>query len=444
MTDIRALRALAHPDRVAILRLLMAGVARTATECARAVGASPSACSYHLRELERFGFVVRDESVAGDGRTRPWKAAAVGFSLGTAAERRAGIRSGRVRRAARGGSRGERPDGSAVRRARGLSSPTEWQDAAEFATFELALTAAEFRELTTSGGRPAASVPRRRPEGDACPGSRRATCPRGRPGLPTGRCRMTDLEITERAPPVWRSRDFRLAWAAGFVNDTGDWVLMVALPVYVFSRDGLGHDDGPLVPLPASRRGRARADRRQPRRPVGSAPLPDRHQPRAGRHAGAPAGGDAVADVAGLRGDRRAGGAVTAQQPGQRRPAAAARRRRAADQCQRRALGQPQHGPADRLSTRRPRRRRRWAGAGRARRCRQLPRRGSRGGVHHRRHPSGRRARGCRPYGRAGRAAGRCRQSAPRVGADHPRHRPDRAGRLRGALRRVRDRGRRR
>ncbi len=51
---------------------------------------------------------------------------------------------------------------------------------------------------------------------------------------------MTDLDITDRAPPVWRSRDFRLAWTAGFVNDTGDWVLMVALPVYVFAETGSG------------------------------------------------------------------------------------------------------------------------------------------------------------------------------------------------------------
>ena len=32
----------------------------------------------------------------------------------------------------------------------------------------------------------------------------------------------------------WRRRDFRIAWAAGFVNNTGDWVLLVALPVHVF------------------------------------------------------------------------------------------------------------------------------------------------------------------------------------------------------------------
>jgi MFS family permease len=51
---------------------------------------------------------------------------------------------------------------------------------------------------------------------------------------------VTDLDVIAHAPPVWRSRNFRLAWSAGFVNDTGDWVLMVALPVYVFSETGSG------------------------------------------------------------------------------------------------------------------------------------------------------------------------------------------------------------
>ena len=41
-------------------------------------------------------------------------------------------------------------------------------------------------------------------------------------------------------PSVWRTRDFRLAWTGGLVNDTGDWVLNVALPVYVFTETGSG------------------------------------------------------------------------------------------------------------------------------------------------------------------------------------------------------------
>jgi predicted MFS family arabinose efflux permease len=39
---------------------------------------------------------------------------------------------------------------------------------------------------------------------------------------------------------VWRGRDFRLAWAAATVNNTGDWVLLIALPVYVFTVTGSG------------------------------------------------------------------------------------------------------------------------------------------------------------------------------------------------------------
>ena len=46
--------------------------------------------------------------------------------------------------------------------------------------------------------------------------------------------------IDEAAPSPWRTRDFRLVWTGGFVNDTGDWLLLVALPVYVFIESGSG------------------------------------------------------------------------------------------------------------------------------------------------------------------------------------------------------------
>ncbi len=38
----------------------------------------------------------------------------------------------------------------------------------------------------------------------------------------------------------WRRRDFRLIWGGGLVNDTGDWLLMVALPIYVLTETGSG------------------------------------------------------------------------------------------------------------------------------------------------------------------------------------------------------------
>jgi DNA-binding transcriptional ArsR family regulator len=74
LTDPRAIRALAHPARLAVIDELYTGRELTATECAEIAGLSPSAMSYHLRSLERVGIVERAEST-GDGRERPWRAA---------------------------------------------------------------------------------------------------------------------------------------------------------------------------------------------------------------------------------------------------------------------------------------------------------------------------------------------------------------------------------
>jgi DNA-binding transcriptional ArsR family regulator len=83
VTDVRTLRGLAHPIRYRLLGHLMALGSQTASECAAAVGASPSNCSYHLRELERYGLVERVSTAAGaDGRDRPWRPTATGIRYG--------------------------------------------------------------------------------------------------------------------------------------------------------------------------------------------------------------------------------------------------------------------------------------------------------------------------------------------------------------------------
>jgi DNA-binding transcriptional ArsR family regulator len=71
--DPKAIKALAHPARLAVIDELYAGRELTATECADIAGLSPSAMSYHLRALERAGLIERAES-QGDGRERPWRA----------------------------------------------------------------------------------------------------------------------------------------------------------------------------------------------------------------------------------------------------------------------------------------------------------------------------------------------------------------------------------
>ncbi len=86
ITDPRAMRALAHPARLAIMEHLGLEGPATATECAEVAGLSPSACSYHLRTLARYGFVEEDHSAAADGRHRPWRALAVSFDLASVSD----------------------------------------------------------------------------------------------------------------------------------------------------------------------------------------------------------------------------------------------------------------------------------------------------------------------------------------------------------------------
>ena len=81
ITDARVMRALAHPARLAILEHLgSADAGATATECAEVVGQSPSATSYHLRELAKHGLVEAAPS-RGDARERMWRRVARGYSV---------------------------------------------------------------------------------------------------------------------------------------------------------------------------------------------------------------------------------------------------------------------------------------------------------------------------------------------------------------------------
>ncbi|MGZ4311101.1 MAG: winged helix-turn-helix domain-containing protein [Solirubrobacteraceae bacterium] len=79
LTDPGVLEALAHPVRLDLLTYLMSDGPASASICARAVGDTPSNCSYHLRTLARSGLV---ESVRSpDRRQRPWRATITGFEL---------------------------------------------------------------------------------------------------------------------------------------------------------------------------------------------------------------------------------------------------------------------------------------------------------------------------------------------------------------------------
>jgi DNA-binding transcriptional ArsR family regulator len=81
VSDPQVMRALAHPARIEIIDYLNnTGAAVTATECADMVGLSPSATSYHLRELAKYGLVEQAPS-RGDGRERVWQSAGSGLRI---------------------------------------------------------------------------------------------------------------------------------------------------------------------------------------------------------------------------------------------------------------------------------------------------------------------------------------------------------------------------
>ena len=73
VTDVRALRALAHPLRGRLLGLLRLDGPSTATLLATRVGESSGSTSYHLRQLAAYGF-VEELPDHGRGRERWWRA----------------------------------------------------------------------------------------------------------------------------------------------------------------------------------------------------------------------------------------------------------------------------------------------------------------------------------------------------------------------------------
>lgn len=143
LRDPGAFRALAHPRRLALLGLLRTEGPLTATQAAALLpGESSGSCSYHFRQLARYGLV--EEASGGKGRQRPWRATSLFTSwpdvaptpeLATAAaEFELLIAEQDFARLARW----------IVSRS---TEPIEWQEAASFGDVLLYLTPAELAEL---------------------------------------------------------------------------------------------------------------------------------------------------------------------------------------------------------------------------------------------------------------------------------------------------------
>jgi hypothetical protein len=65
------MRALTHPVRLALLEVLKVEGPLTATQAGELIGQPPNTCSFHFRQLAKYGFV--EEAGHGPGHARPWR-----------------------------------------------------------------------------------------------------------------------------------------------------------------------------------------------------------------------------------------------------------------------------------------------------------------------------------------------------------------------------------
>jgi DNA-binding transcriptional ArsR family regulator len=83
LTDPDALKALTHPLRRKIYRLLIQLGPATVTRLGEHTGADPGRLSFHLRELAKRGFITEAPELARDRRERWWRAAEGSVSWST-------------------------------------------------------------------------------------------------------------------------------------------------------------------------------------------------------------------------------------------------------------------------------------------------------------------------------------------------------------------------
>ncbi|MDP9820262.1 ArsR/SmtB family transcription factor [Nocardioides massiliensis] len=167
ITDPIRMRALAHPLRLQLMDVLAELGEATATECAARVGESVASCSFHLRQLAKYGFV---EPAERRGRERPWRRTADQLTTrpdpGVPGSLDAATELGRlhlhdvVRRA-----------GDAL--ARVDEEPAEWVGATTLRSHTVLATADELVELAAAMDALLAPYVARRDDPDAAPATAR-------------------------------------------------------------------------------------------------------------------------------------------------------------------------------------------------------------------------------------------------------------------------------
>lgn len=143
LSDPVSLRGYAHPLRMTLIGLLRRQGPMTATRAAEQLGESVPSCSFHLRQLAKYGLAER--APGADARERPWRAtaAATTWDEGTddpemraATDQLSAVLLGRYLR---------RAEDFLARRA---DESTEWRAVTGFSDALLHVTPDELAELT--------------------------------------------------------------------------------------------------------------------------------------------------------------------------------------------------------------------------------------------------------------------------------------------------------
>ena len=143
LSDPKSLRAYAHPLRVRLIGLLRSEGPMTATQAAAALEDNVPNCSFHLRQLAKYGFAERVPGA--DARERPWRATAHTTSWDDDSDDPAmRAATDQLNSVLLGVFTQRAQDYLAVR----ADEPTEWRAAAGFGDALVHVTAAELRELS--------------------------------------------------------------------------------------------------------------------------------------------------------------------------------------------------------------------------------------------------------------------------------------------------------
>ena len=144
ITDPKAMRALAHPVRLALLEQLHRHGPATASQLSQHVGATPSVTSWHLRHLAGFG-LVRDAEPGSDRRERRWEAAGHGFRFSSDGGGTEGRAAARMLSDQMFLQASDLPLRWAAEAAPGLEP--EWQDESGFANTRIVATPQELTQI---------------------------------------------------------------------------------------------------------------------------------------------------------------------------------------------------------------------------------------------------------------------------------------------------------